>query len=73
MTTSLRELLPDLFEIEEVTDDVPEDSRFTEERDAVAGAVPTRRAEFFTVRECARRALARLGHAPAPILPGAHR
>jgi 4'-phosphopantetheinyl transferase EntD len=40
------------------------------ERDAVARAVPARKREFATVRGCARRALARLGEAPAPILPG---
>jgi 4'-phosphopantetheinyl transferase EntD len=36
----------------------------------MARAVPRRRAEFTTVRHCARLALASLGHPAAPILPG---
>ena len=36
----------------------------------VQGAVDRRRAEFATVRSCARTALAKLGVPPAPILPG---
>nr|WP_265736879.1 4'-phosphopantetheinyl transferase superfamily protein [Phaeacidiphilus oryzae] len=40
------------------------------EHAAVARAVMKRRREFATVRACARRALARLGEPPAPILRG---
>ncbi|MER7761393.1 4'-phosphopantetheinyl transferase superfamily protein [Streptomyces sp. NPDC097619] len=43
---------------------------FPEEERVVAAAVPARRAEFATVRLCARRALAGLGLAPGPLLPG---
>ncbi|MFD3327992.1 4'-phosphopantetheinyl transferase [Streptomyces sp. NPDC058701] len=41
------------------------------EESAVAGAVAARRREFATVRDCARRAMARLGVAYQPLLPGA--
>lgn len=41
---------------------------FPEEQRLVERAVPRRRREFMTVRSCARRALATLGEAPAPIL-----
>lgn len=41
-----------------------------EEEAVIRDAVPKRRDEFRAVRRCARRALARLGHAPAPLLPG---
>ncbi len=37
----------------------------------VSGAIETRRREHATVRACARRALIRLGHSPAPILADA--
>ncbi|MFJ8081683.1 4'-phosphopantetheinyl transferase [Streptomyces sp. NPDC096205] len=43
---------------------------YPEEAALVAGAVDKRRREFAAVRLCARTALARLGVAPAPILPG---
>ncbi|NBE50384.1 4'-phosphopantetheinyl transferase family protein [Streptomyces boluensis] len=43
---------------------------FPEEARLVAGSVDKRRREFGTVRGCARRALAQLGVAPVPILPG---
>lgn len=46
---------------------------FPEEQAAVARAVPQRRAEFTTVRACAREALAELGIAPVPLLPGERR
>ncbi|UPK75768.1 4'-phosphopantetheinyl transferase superfamily protein [Nocardioidaceae bacterium SCSIO 66511] len=40
------------------------------EHQAIAGAVPGRRAEFGTVRWCARVALNELGLAAVPIVPG---
>ncbi len=40
------------------------------ERESIARAVGKRRSEFTTVRACARVALARLGIAAVPILPG---
>lgn len=43
---------------------------FPEELEVISNAVAKRRAEFSTVRWCARRALAELGVDPAPILPG---
>jgi 4'-phosphopantetheinyl transferase EntD len=43
---------------------------FPEEAAAVAKAVDKRRREFATARACARDALARLGMAAVPILPG---
>jgi 4'-phosphopantetheinyl transferase EntD len=43
---------------------------FPEEEAVIGRAVDKRRSEFSTGRACARRALARLGHPPVPILPG---
>lgn len=43
---------------------------FPGEAAAIAGAVDGRRREFTSVRVCARRALARLGREPAPLVPG---
>ncbi|MFF2775708.1 4'-phosphopantetheinyl transferase [Streptomyces sp. NPDC058052] len=43
---------------------------FPAEREAVAGVSPERLREFTTVRGCARTALAGLGAAPAPLVPG---
>jgi len=69
-------ILPATVAAEEVTSAVPgavlfpED--FPEEAVAVARAVDQRREEFTTARECARRALARLGVAPQPIVNGEH-
>ncbi|MCD9145218.1 4'-phosphopantetheinyl transferase family protein [Streptomyces albireticuli] len=45
------------------------DALFPEEAAVVARAVPKRQREFTTVRLCARKALGRLGHPPAPLLP----
>jgi len=50
-----------------------EASLFPEEREHIAAAVAKRRAEFATVRGCARRALQELGFGPVPILPGEQR
>ncbi|MFJ4159769.1 4'-phosphopantetheinyl transferase [Microbacterium testaceum] len=47
-----------------------DETPFPEEEAVIRDAVPKRRDEFRAVRRCARRALARLGHAPAPLLPG---
>lgn len=56
-----------------LTADVPDAVLLPPERAAIAGAVASRRAEFATVRHCARLALARLGYPPVPVLPGARR
>ncbi|MCX4744998.1 4'-phosphopantetheinyl transferase superfamily protein [Kitasatospora sp. NBC_01287] len=45
---------------------------FAEERALLAGMAPGRRAEFITVRGCARRALGALGLPPAPVPRGPH-
>ncbi|MDI1463055.1 4'-phosphopantetheinyl transferase superfamily protein [Catellatospora sp. KI3] len=46
------------------------DVLFPQEQAQIAKAVDKRRREFTTVRVCARAALAELGFAPAPLLPG---
>lgn len=43
---------------------------FPEEQAAIARAVDKRRREFTSVRACARRAMAELGHPPAALVPG---
>lgn len=43
---------------------------FPEEAAVVARAATSRRQEYSAARRCARRALGRLGLAPAPIVPG---
>lgn len=70
MTNELAALLPDIIKVEQTTTDAPDNSLLQEEFPAIARAVKKRRAEFTTVRECARRALSRLGLPPVPIVPG---
>ncbi|MFR9780593.1 4'-phosphopantetheinyl transferase family protein [Micromonospora sp. MS34] len=53
--------------------DIPGEAPYPGEEDLVAKAVETRRREFVTARRCAREALGKLGHAPAPIRSGARR
>jgi 4'-phosphopantetheinyl transferase EntD len=60
-------------EVEEVFGDPEGVWVYPEEAELVAKAVEKRRREFGTVRQCARTALARLGVAPGPILPGPKR
>lgn len=43
---------------------------FPQEQAVVRNAVDKRKAEFTTVRACAREALAGLGHPPVPLVPG---
>ncbi|GGW73017.1 4'-phosphopantetheinyl transferase family protein [Streptomyces xantholiticus] len=67
------DLLPTWAVAEYARTDATDDATgvlFPEEEDCVARAVPKRRREFTTVRLCARAALRRLGHPPAPLLPG---
>ena len=52
-------------------DDGAGEGLFPQERELVAGAVGKRRREFATGRECAHRALARLGVPPGPVASGA--
>lgn len=62
-------ILSELVQYAETFADVDEDVLFAEERAAVGNAVPARRAEFATVRHCARQALGVLGISPGPLIP----
>ena len=66
----IAELLPPVVASAECFDDPSDVALFEQERAVVARAVDKRRREFATVRHCARRALATLGHPPVPLLPG---
>ncbi|GAA2092504.1 4'-phosphopantetheinyl transferase superfamily protein [Streptomyces albiaxialis] len=66
----IEELLPPEVEVVSARGDVTGAELYPEEAETVAAAVPKRRAEFATGRHCARRALARLGVPPGPLLPG---
>jgi len=66
-------LLPPFVTSYEELTDIPGEEPFPGEEQLVARAVEGRRREFITARRCARRALADLGHAPAPILSGPRR
>jgi 4'-phosphopantetheinyl transferase EntD len=68
--TLLGALLPGSVAVEELREHPAELELFPQEEAVVAQAVEKRRREFAAVRRCARRALARLGCAPVPILPG---
>lgn len=71
---SFADLLPLYAEVVQVLGelgDVPHE--WPEEAASVAHAVQRRQAEFATTRECARRALQRLGYLPRGIPVGAHR
>ncbi|MEV0744491.1 4'-phosphopantetheinyl transferase superfamily protein [Streptomyces sp. NPDC050273] len=65
-------LPPDVAAVSVFGDPPPADGRglFPAETAAIARSVPHRRAEFTTVRMCARRALDKLGIAPVPLVPG---
>ncbi|MGH4033387.1 4'-phosphopantetheinyl transferase family protein [Actinomycetota bacterium Odt1-20B] len=66
------ELIPPEAVGVEIFHDLPDFPLYEEEADVIRAAGQSRRREFTTVRWCARRALARLGHPPAPVLPGPH-
>ncbi|MFF9217092.1 4'-phosphopantetheinyl transferase family protein [Streptomyces viridosporus] len=66
-------LLPPGVEHAEAFGDLADAWLYPAEEYAVDGAGPERRAEFTTARHLARRALSRLGVAPAPLLPGPRR
>lgn len=66
----IADLLPAAVASAECFDDPSGVVLFDEERAVVARAVDKRRREFATVRHCARRALAALGHPPVALLPG---
>lgn len=69
----IAELLPGEIVTAEAATVRDEEALFSAEMALIERAVPTRRAEFATARQCARRALAQLDIAPMPILRGAHR
>lgn len=66
----IEEILPAAVASREMFTDPPDVDLFPEEEALVARAVGKRRREFATARACARAALATLGVAPAPIVPG---
>lgn len=65
--TTMAKLVPRQVHCVEMRTDVSPKTLFPSERVAVTRAVPTRQAEFATVRACARMALSELGIKPAPI------
>jgi 4'-phosphopantetheinyl transferase EntD len=65
------ELVPPSVATVETDTDLLDAELFPEEEESVGNAVDKRRREFVTGRACARRALERLGIAPAPIASGA--
>ncbi len=67
------QLLPAGVVAVEAFEDVPGEPEFPGEEDLVVNAIESRRREFATARRCAREALARFGHAPAPIRRGSNR
>jgi 4'-phosphopantetheinyl transferase EntD len=66
----IERLLPPEVVSVEAFGDLAGEEVFAGEEDLVANAVEGRRREFVTARRCAREALGRLGHPPAPIRPG---
>jgi 4'-phosphopantetheinyl transferase EntD len=69
----IERLLPTEVVSVEAFEDVAGEAVFAGEEDLVAAAVEGRRREFVTARRCAREALGRLGHPPAPIRFGPRR
>jgi 4'-phosphopantetheinyl transferase EntD len=66
----IEKILPARVACAEAFGDPPDTVLFPEEEALLGRAVEKRRREFATARGCARSALAALGAAPAPILPG---
>lgn len=66
----IERILPAPVASAEVFGDDPVATLLPEERAVIARAVESRRREFTAARGCARRALARLGLPPVPVLPG---
>lgn len=73
MVTQLARLLDARCVLEEAVPQLHDAELFPEERAQLANAVEKRRAEFGTARVCARRALARLGFEPMPLVPNKDR
>ncbi|MCW2638189.1 MAG: phosphopantetheinyl transferase [Dactylosporangium sp.] len=66
----IEEILPWDVRSADAFDDLGQAPLFAEEAALLERAVDKRRAEFATVRGCARRALAELGLPPVAVLPG---
>jgi 4'-phosphopantetheinyl transferase EntD len=66
----LERLLPAEVAVSTSRGDILDAGLFPEEEAVIRDAVEKRRREFATARTCAHRALAELGVAPQPILPG---
>lgn len=66
-------LLPPPVAVVDARGPLPGEALLPEEEALVARSVDKRRAEFTTVRTCARRAMAQLGLPPAPLLSGPKR
>lgn len=66
-------IVPAAVQVADSTGPLPGEALLPEEEVLVARAVGKRRAEFTTVRTCARIALGRLGLPPAPLLSGPKR
>ena len=66
----IKGILPASVVAEEAFDDLAASELFPEEEALVARSTEERKREFSTVRISARKALARLGFPPVPILPG---
>lgn len=69
----IAELMPPGVAVADATGPLPGEALLPEEEPLVARAVAVRRAEFTTVRTCARIALAELGRPPVPLLSGPKR
>jgi 4'-phosphopantetheinyl transferase EntD len=63
----IAELLPAPVAVAQTYGDDETAPLYPEEQALMADAVDLRRREFATVRACARRAMAELGHAPRPV------
>lgn len=70
MPAAIEQILPEWVSAAEVFHDPAEATLFPEEEAALARAVDKRRREFTSARWCARQALAALGIAPTPLVPG---
>lgn len=63
------QMLPPSVRVVETRIELEEGSFYSEEERYIGDAVPERQREFRTVRVCARRALAQLGHAGVALVP----
>ncbi len=72
-TQALQSLIPPGGAIAVWGQDIVEDTLFPVERDAIKGAIASRRLEFARGRACARAALAQLGVPPSATSGGEHR